>query len=163
MLQERRKKFVGKHLPTVHCNVCKHTQVCPHYRPGYECAYVSQMLKRIESIEDVPDFMRMIAEAEMARVQQALIFDQLSGGDLSEETQLALDSVFAKLDRIYSLYHETHGSKPDAGLGLIKRLFGDLLPSKIKTVNMETVDERSEGTASVRGDSSNGNTPSANA
>jgi len=135
-----RKKFAGKHLPIVSCTGCLRAQNCPQYKPGYQCAYVEQMMKKIGDIEEVPEYMKLVIEASMSRLQQALIFEQLNGGNMEESVSLELESVFSKLERIYRLYKDLDPGKSKQGIGLIEKLFGALMPIKqVEHAEPETV------------------------
>lgn len=124
VVKKRRMKFNGNHLPVVHCNTCQFTQTCPQYKPGYQCAFIHSMMKKIESAEDIPEFMQLIVEADMGRLQQALVFEQLNGGGSSEEVTLLMDSVFNKLQRMHDL---KSGKPPESEGGLLAKLFGSML------------------------------------
>jgi len=141
IIRDKRKKFSGKHLPIVHCNSCRFTQTCPMHKPGYECGYVNSMIKQIEGVEDIPEFMKLLVEAEMGRAQQALIFEQLAGGDLTESVQIALDGVFSKMQTLYTLNQDAPADTGDRGL--IRQLFGDLIEKAqpVSTIDTEDVSD----------------------
>jgi len=135
ILRKKRMKFVGSHLPIVHCNVCRFTTTCEHYKAGYQCAYASSIIKSIKDVNDVPDFMKMLAEAELTRAQQAMIFEQLNGGQLDELASLSMDSAFNKLERLYTLSKEHHLQQDSKGL--IEKLFGSIV--LIKAIDPKTI------------------------
>jgi len=126
VIKRKRLRMTGKHLPLVNCNTCLHSDTCLKYKSGYECAYTKDFLKRINTIADVKDLMRGIAEADLMRAQQAIMFEQMSGGVPGDATTTMLDSAFDKLRILHDMVE-----KPDPdekkGKGVVEALFGAMM------------------------------------
>jgi len=132
--EEMRKKramrrFHNKQLPVSQCNGCSFASQCPNFKAGYECSFTPFLNShRIEGIEDVQFYMKEMIAANIKRMQQAVIFETLSGGapsiELSEALNMAvqqlkvLNDTLAENDSVLEI--ETDDTS------IIGKLFGDL-------------------------------------
>lgn len=135
--QQKRQKLVGRHLPLIHCNVCRFADTCRAHKPGYECAFTNSMFKKVETVEDIVDMMRHVTQADLARAQQAIVFEQLSGAGPSVETTELMDSVFAKLAQLHEIATEGGGLNAQSK-GVLQSLFGALV-DKAKKQEPKTI------------------------
>ncbi len=124
------RRFYGKKMPNMQCSNCKFSATCPQYKAGYECAF-TPMLKshRIESEEDLVDYMRELVGANMRRAHQGLIMETLAGGDPSLETSEALNLAFGQLTKLFDLQRDADSVDVEIesnDSSIIGRVFGGL-------------------------------------
>lgn len=155
IIKEKRMRLTGRHLPIVNCNTCHFTDTCPKYKAGYECAYMRDMLKRIQTMGDLKKAMRSLIEADLLRAQQAMIFEQLKGGGTDETTTLILDSAFNKLATLHDIVANSGDDDllTAKGKGVVEALFGSLIrkakPIEVEAKVIETQDSN-EGSNNER-------------
>ena len=125
------------------CSSCAVSQICPEFKAGNKCFYLSARRPRVRAPNQITAFLHSVLEAEIHRLQKGLVLENISGGLLNKEVSARLDSAFDKLERLQKL--ERAKSRPDRvsveGEGLIARLFGDL-GKPAKTVEARIVNSR---------------------
>lgn len=110
--QEKREKrrFLGPHVPKIHCDNCVYSAACAYFKSGYVCAFESLLGQhQIVSEEDLAHYMKVIAETEIQRGQLAVIHERLNGGTLDRDTSRQLEVASNRVERLYAMIQ---GEKP---------------------------------------------------
>lgn len=126
----------GKRLPPVVCDNCPHTQNCPQFRAGYECAFMEVIEGwSLKNLDDIKHAQLRIIEANMTTAEFGLIGQRLSGGIIDKDTSARLDAAFEQLAEFRRQeQHALMARNPEKvtieGEGIIAKLFGNLGQNK---------------------------------
>lgn len=96
----RKHGLYSSRLPQLACDQCPHIQVCPQYRAGHVCAFLTEFSgwtsdkqnKELAVLEDM-------LQSQIVRLRRAMVFETFEGGILNKEvTKLNRDvAVLTKL------------------------------------------------------------------
>lgn len=111
LLSGRRKTFLPAAAPPRECSKCRFSLSCPKFEEGKECFYLPIFHQwTLETPFDIKEAILAMAEIELARAQEALIDEQLSGGvgtgqasDMLSKAKQALleaDAMFTPRERV---------------------------------------------------------------
>ncbi len=140
------RKMHGRHLPVLQCNNCSISRVCPKFKAGYECAYLPFLNShKVETAEDLIEYMKMMAGNSMKRVQLMSIIETANGGMPSVETSEAMDMAFRQLKELHGVVTENAGEDSveiEGDATILGAIFGGMKLEKIvdETRNMKQTD-----------------------
>jgi hypothetical protein len=91
----RKHGLYSSKLPQLACDNCPHIQVCPQYRQGHVCAFLTEFAnwdsqkpnKELAFLED-------LAQSQTTRLRRAMMFETFEGGAINKEvSKLARDAA----------------------------------------------------------------------
>jgi hypothetical protein len=98
------KNIYSDKMPNLQCNTCYKAGDCEHYKPGYICAFKKQFKKfNTRNVDDILDAMTSIADANLGRLQKAMIFETMDGGMPTAEVTGLIDQNMRILNQIKDL------------------------------------------------------------
>lgn len=124
------RKLWNKKMPKLHCSNCQFSAQCPQYRAGYVCSFLPFMDSHtIENEEDLMFYMKELLTLGLARTQQIVIMERLSGARPSLEVSESIAYQFNQLLQLHTSLQKAQQvsiSVETDDKGVISRLFGDL-------------------------------------
>lgn len=98
------KNVYSEKYPKLVCDTCYKSGDCPQYKAGYVCAF-DRMLKRFDSrnYDDVVDAMASMVNANLGRMQRAMMFETMDGGFITPEVTGLIDQNMRLLEKMQSL------------------------------------------------------------
>jgi hypothetical protein len=121
------RKIYNKQMPTLACNSCAYASSCPQFKAGYECAFNPFLNShKVETPEDLMNYMQDLVAANFRRAQQATIMETLSGGAPSLELTESLAMLFNMTRDLHDKMSEegTSVTVETEDDSIIRRLFG---------------------------------------
>lgn len=93
----RKHGLYSARLPQMACDSCPHIQVCPQYRAGHVCAFLTEFSQEQQSIkESAKPFvatLENLLQTQVARLRRSLLFETFEGGIINKETSKVAKSV----------------------------------------------------------------------
>ena len=98
------KNIYSKKYPKLNCDTCYKSGDCPEYKAGFVCAY-DKMLNRFDTrnYDDIMDAMTSIVNANLSRMQKAMLFETMDGGMPTGEVTGLIDQNMRLLEKIKNL------------------------------------------------------------
>lgn len=96
------RKLWNRSMPVLNCANCSFSSQCPKFRAGYECAFLPFFTSHtIETPQDILFYSKELLQQGIRRVQQAMMFETMSGAAPSIELSEQLSNLFAQLSTLY--------------------------------------------------------------
>lgn len=98
------KDIYSKKYPKLNCDTCYKSGDCPEYKAGFICAY-DKMLNRFDTrnYDDIVDAMTSIVNANLSRMQKAMLFETMDGGMPTAEVTGLIDQNMRLLEKMKAL------------------------------------------------------------
>lgn len=121
------RKLWNRSMPVLNCSNCTFSSQCQKYRAGYECAFLPFFTSHtIQTTKDILFYSKELLQQGIRRVQQAMMFETMSGAAPSIELSEQLSNLFAQLSTLYDQMKADASVEIETSSDtLVGSLFGD--------------------------------------
>lgn len=121
------RRIYGKQMPKPQCNTCAFSTNCPQFKADYECSFLPFLNShKVETVEDMVEYMKELCGANMQRLHLASIFERLSGGSPTSELSESYAMAFQQLAQLAEMERGTKPITSGGSRSIIQNLFGSI-------------------------------------